>query len=535
LSFHLYASKQEQIANSSSLTGNKIPQIIVSKQTNHIVHMDASPSTIRKNMTSIFDYLPSHNAGYPSFTLPRGSMIGGDMTEWSSEGNYAAFAFSEGPTPQPHHIPGLRPNQNGLVDQFSGSSNLGPQGVYNLPSNYPCVSTASSPLFTARDFLLRRDHCAMPLSAPPPPPMFHSDVSSGSFQQINGTLHSVTVSSASMPGVSRTLCETNNPNSNTGLFSNVSDTTDRISAPLVIVNSSDAQSQSIGTPSSDRSAPVDQNTNAEDQKANTTPSSPATPNNILAKLPTISHCSPTVDLTGSGAFFRFMRPPPVKQEHSCKWLDRRDKGSESCDKVFTTMLELVKHISIDHVSGNDGALHVCSWLNCDRDGKPFKAKYKLINHIRVHTGEKPFPCPFPGCGKLFARSENLKIHKRTHTGEKPFVCEFEGCNRRFANSSDRKKHSHVHTSDKPYICRVNGCEKSYTHPSSLRKHLKAHSKESHLIMDNNNTTTSTTIPAGGTGARGVKQSRVYDWLSKVSKPSVHHTATRISLKQEQNI
>ncbi|XP_076330102.1 zinc finger protein ZIC 1-like [Tachypleus tridentatus] len=181
---------------------------------------------------------------------------------------------------------------------------------------------------------------------------------------------------------------------------------------------------------------------------------------------------------GHGAFFRYMRHP-IKQEITCLWLESDEPTShKACNKTFNSMHEIVTHLTMDHMGGTESNNHVCFWQDCSRNGRPFKAKYKLVNHLRVHTGEKPFPCPFPSCGKVFARSENLKIHKRTHTGEKPFKCEYEGCDRRFANSSDRKKHSHVHTSDKPYNCKIRGCDKSYTHPSSLRKHMKIHGKSS---------------------------------------------------------
>ncbi|ELK07734.1 Zinc finger protein ZIC 4 [Pteropus alecto] len=121
---------------------------------------------------------------------------------------------------------------------------------------------------------------------------------------------------------------------------------------------------------------------------------------------------------GPGAFFRYMRQP-IKQELICKWLAADVPAAPClCSKTFSTMHELVTHVTVEHVGGPEQANHICFWEECPRQGKPFKAKYKLVNHIRVHTGEKPFPCPFPGCGKVFARSENLKIHKRTHTGHR---------------------------------------------------------------------------------------------------------------------
>lgn len=125
----------------------------------------------------------------------------------------------------------------------------------------------------------------------------------------------------------------------------------------------------------------------------------------------------------TGAFFRYMRhPPQVKQEMVCHWVEQdqhllNSNNRKPCNKIFNSMQEIVTHLTVDHVGGPECTTHACYWLGCTRNGRPFKAKYKLVNHIRVHTGEKPFPCPFPACGKVFARSENLKIHKRTHTGK----------------------------------------------------------------------------------------------------------------------
>ncbi|EFP09811.1 hypothetical protein CRE_21306 [Caenorhabditis remanei] len=148
----------------------------------------------------------------------------------------------------------------------------------------------------------------------------------------------------------------------------------------------------------------------------------------------------------------------------CLWNTDR----QQCQKVFSNSENLGFHVREEHAEGRK----ICQWDNC---GKEFKQKYRLVNHLPVHTGEKAFQCDT--CAKLFARAENLKIHKRTHTGEKPFACTHFGCDKRFGSSTDRRKHMYCHAEKKKYVCEHSGCGKRYTHPSSLRAHRRNYHKD----------------------------------------------------------
>ena len=119
---------------------------------------------------------------------------------------------------------------------------------------------------------------------------------------------------------------------------------------------------------------------------------------------------------------------------------------------------------------------VCSWLfvtGCQVCERRFTQLSHLQQHIRTHTGAKPYTCQHAGCSKAFSQLSNLQSHMRSHMTDRPFRC--FSCYKCFSDEATLRDHipKHVETKHlKTKICPV--CGKSYAQENYLARHMLRH-------------------------------------------------------------
>ncbi|KAJ8705003.1 hypothetical protein PYW08_012323 [Mythimna loreyi] len=133
---------------------------------------------------------------------------------------------------------------------------------------------------------------------------------------------------------------------------------------------------------------------------------------------------------------------------------------EVCGMGYQSNKELSEHTAIAHVKLKPFECSVCH--------KRFTQHGGVLQHMRMHTGDRPFPCTF--CPKSFTQKSGLDQHLRIHTKVKPYRCVV--CNKTFCQSVHLKQHMRTHTNVAPFQCGI--CDKRFKQSSHLNYHLKNH-------------------------------------------------------------
>ena len=129
-----------------------------------------------------------------------------------------------------------------------------------------------------------------------------------------------------------------------------------------------------------------------------------------------------------------------------------------CSKIFPNARQLNRHETVFHYGGHKAR-------ECNVCGKTFHSPYWLVEHMKLHSKEKPYKCNV--CGKAYAQERVFKAHEKLHATEvKEIKCQF--CELQLKNLMHKK----LHSEKRPYKCNV--CLEGFDCSGLLGKHSKTH-------------------------------------------------------------
>ncbi|XP_029307899.1 LOW QUALITY PROTEIN: zinc finger protein 407 [Cottoperca gobio] len=157
------------------------------------------------------------------------------------------------------------------------------------------------------------------------------------------------------------------------------------------------------------------------------------------------------------------------RNHVKRHLGMREYKCDICGWAFVMKKHLSTHLLGKHGVGQRKERK----FECELCDRSFSEKWALNNHMKLHSGEKPYKCAWPSCHYAFLNLSAMKDHYRTHTGEKSYLCDLCG----FAGGTRHAltKHRRQHTGERPFKCKL--CNFASTTQSHLSRHKRVHTGE----------------------------------------------------------